>query len=98
MLDPRLLPPDFWSQLYMALAHLGVMVGMAVNAALSMALAHAIIPSLVMTRDAPADILTFRRILYPISLASAAVAIYAFARSLVVIVDVIQYMYPRFAI
>ncbi|HEY3109112.1 MAG TPA: hypothetical protein VGL23_10195 [Chloroflexota bacterium] len=81
-----------------AIGYMIVFVGLAINAALSMLLAHAIIPSLVTTDDAPRDVLLFRRILYPIAAASLALTLYALAQALGLIVALLQYAYPRFAL
>jgi hypothetical protein len=71
---------------------------LAVNTALSFLFAHAVIPSLVATGDLPSGLRGLRRLLYPVSAVSLAVALSAFARTLFLAVPVIQQIYPRFAI
>ena len=95
---PRPLDAAGWQLVGVVVNHMIVLMGLAVNAALSMLLSHAIIPSLVMTHDAPNDIQVFRRVLYPIAAVSAILAIYSFTRAIAALIGVVNLMYPSFAI
>jgi hypothetical protein len=97
-MDPRLLGPEQWGQLSRLLVNLFLFVGLAVNAALAFLLSHAIIPSLVVSGDAPREIGVIRRLLYPIFLVSAVLTLYALSRALYLAVVFLQQFYPRFAI
>jgi hypothetical protein len=87
-----------WQFVQFAVNHLIVTVAFAVTGALSLVLAHGLIPSLVMTHDAPPDILIFRRILYPIAIVALLLAIFTVVRAFVVAFPVMRDMFPRFLI
>lgn len=97
-MDPRFIGLEQWELINRALIHLVLFVGLAVNAALSLLLGHGIIPSLVTSGHSPPEILRFRTLLYPVFAASLLLTLYAFARGLWLAVDVIQQIYPRFAL
>ena len=97
-MDPRFLPPEQWDQLSLVLAYLFLFVGLVINTALSFLLAHGVIPSLVNTTWATPDAQIFRRVLYPVFVISGLLAAFALWRALAVLIDVLQYFYPRFAI
>jgi hypothetical protein len=97
-MDPRFLPPDQWNQLSLALAHFFLFVGLVINTALAFLLAHAVIPSLVNTSWAAPDTQGFRRFLYPIFVISGVLAAITLGRGLYVLIQVLHYFYPRFAI
>jgi hypothetical protein len=96
--NPQPLGAGDWEQISRALHLLVVFVGLAVNAATALLLGQAVLPSLVGTADVPADLLRLRRPLLLIGLASAVLLVLALARGLALAVDVIQRVYPRFAI
>ena len=87
-----------WQFVQFAVNHLIVTVAFAVTGALSLVLAHGLIPSLVMTHDAPPDILVFRRILYPIAVVSLILALFTAARAFLIALPVMFEMFPRFLI
>jgi uncharacterized membrane protein len=97
-MDPGLLGPEQWGQINRLLIHLVLFVGLAVNGAIAFLLAHAIIPSLVGSAEAPRQALAFRWVLYPLFAASLALTFSAFARALRSAIAVLQQIYPRFAI
>jgi hypothetical protein len=97
-MDPRLIGPEQWDQISRLLNNLFLFVGLAVNAGLAFLLGHAIIPSLVRTGDAPAEVMGFRRVLYVVFAASLALTLYALGRALYLAITVLQQIYPRFAI
>ncbi len=97
-MDPRFLPPDQWNQFSLVLAHLFLFVGLVINTALAFLLAHGVIPSLVNTTWASPDTQVFRRILYPVFVISGLLAALALGRALYLLIEVLNYFYPRFAI
>lgn len=97
-MDPQYLYREHWDLIGSLLPHLVLFVALVVNMAISFLLAHAIIPSLAMTRDIPEDLHKLRRILYPISAVSLGLAAVVLGRAVSLMVAVLQYYYPRFAI
>ena len=97
-MDPRFLGPEQWDQLTVLLLHLFLFVGLIINTALAFLLAYGVIPSLVNNTLATTNTLAFRRVLYPVFVASGVLAAYALGRSIYLIVGLVSYFYPRFAI
>ncbi|MSQ23239.1 MAG: hypothetical protein EXR58_01610 [Chloroflexi bacterium] len=71
---------------------------LAINTAVTFLIAHAVIPSLVTTGDAPTSVGTIRRTLYFIFAVSFLVAGYAGSRALGQAITLIDQIYPRFVI
>jgi hypothetical protein len=97
-MDPRILGPEQWGLLSRLLPNLFLFVGLAVNAALAFLLSHAIIPSLMVSGDAPREVGLIRRLLYPIFVASLLLTLLALGRALYLAVVFLQQFYPRFAV
>ena len=97
-MDPRFLGPEHWNMLSVALLHLFLFVGLVINAALAFLLAYGIIPSLVNNTLAAPNTLALRRVLYPVFVISGLMAALAFRNAIVLIVDLVTYFFPRFAI
>lgn len=97
-MDPRLIGPEQWLLIDRALNSLVLFVVLAINTAIAFLVAHAIIPSLVATNDAPAVVNGFRKFLYPLVVLSLLAATFAFVRAIALSVTVINQIYPRFAI
>ena len=97
-LDPRLLGPAQWALVNVSMRSLAFFVVLAINTAVCFLVAHALIPSLITTGDAPGDLHRLRRVLYPLAAASLVAAIFAFVQALSYGVALIQQIYPRFAI
>jgi hypothetical protein len=97
---PYATPLDYaqWQILIFAINHLIVTVAFAVTGALAIVLAHGLIPSLVMTHDAPPDILVFRRVLYPIGVVGLVLALFAAVRAFLLALPVLYQMFPRILI
>lgn len=91
--DPLVLQQ--WELTRWAINHLIVAVGFNVTGALSLLLAHALIPSLVLTHDAPRDIGVFRTPLYFIAVASIALGITSIVRAAFIAIPVVFEMFPR---
>jgi hypothetical protein len=87
-----------WELTRYAINHLIVAVGFNVTGALSLVLAHALIPSLVMTHDAPSDISVFRRPLYVIAVLSIAFGVFTIVRAALIAIPVAFDMFPRILI
>jgi hypothetical protein len=97
-MDPRFLDPEHWNQLSIVLLYLFLFVGLIINTALSFLLAHGIIPSLVNNTLATPDAMVFRRVLYPVFVVSGVLTAIALWRAIGLIIDFVNYLYPRFAI
>jgi hypothetical protein len=97
-MDPAVLRPEQWDQIGRAMISLYAFVGLALTSAFAFLLAHAILPSLVTSRDVPAELAVYRRVLYPLFGLALLLTLYAFARALVLIVGVLQQVYPRWSI
>jgi hypothetical protein len=96
--DPTLLTPGPWDELSRALVNLTMFVGLVVTAALAFLCGHAIVPSLIATRDVPPQARLFRWIFYPLSAVCLVPMLYALAQALSLIVGVLQRFFPRFVI
>ena len=97
-MDPTLLTPGLWDELSSALVSLALFVGLVVTAALAFLCGHAIVPSLIGTRDVPPQARLFRWIFYPLSAVCLVPMVFALARALSLIVGVLQQFFPRFVI
>ena len=97
-MDPRFLYAEHWNQISLLLLHLFLFVGLVINTALSFLVAHGVIPSLVRNALATTDTLSLRPILYGVFVVSGLMAAFAFSRAIYLIVDVVSYLFPRFAI
>lgn len=87
-----------WELTRYAINHLIVAVGFNVTGALSLVLAHGLIPSLVMTHDAPRDIGAFRPPLYVIAILSIALGVTTIVRAATIAIPVVFEMFPRILI
>lgn len=97
-MDPRLAGPNEWLLMTQAMHSLVLFLVLAINTAACMLVAHGVIPSLIMTGDAPPEFNRFRRILYSLFVIGFAAAIFAFGRAIVLAVALLNEIYPRFAI
>jgi hypothetical protein len=90
--------PEQWSQVSVALTHMFLFVGLAINTALAFLLGHGVIPSLVTNSYSPQSVLMLRRALYPISAISLVLALFALSRAITAMIAFLQQFFPRFAI
>ena len=97
-LDPQVLGPQQWALVNQALGTLVLFVILLINTAVSFLIAHAVLPSMVYTEDVPSDFSRYRRMLYPISFVSLLATAFAFQRAIGIAIDLMQQVYPRFAI
>jgi hypothetical protein len=98
MLDPQPLATADWAEIGAVLTYLVLGVALAVNAAAALLLSYAVLPSLAATADISPDLLWVRRLSVPIGLVAAALTLLALSRGLSLAVEVVQRIYPRFAI
>ena len=70
-MDPQLMNATLWGDLSRAMVGLFLFVGLVINAGLAFLCGHAIIPSLVGTRDVPPITRAFRWVFYPVFAVSA---------------------------
>jgi hypothetical protein len=94
-MNPTNLRPEQWEQIARALIYLYAFVGLALTAAFAFLLAHAVLPSLITSRDVPEELGAYRRVLYPVFAVAVLLTLYALARALVLTVGVLQEFYPR---
>jgi hypothetical protein len=78
--------------------YLFLFVGLVINTALSFLVAHGLIPSLVRNDLATTATLPLRPILYVVFAISGLLAAFTFSQAIRLIVEVLTYFYPRFAI
>jgi hypothetical protein len=95
-MEPGFIGPQQWDQVGRAILLLFLFAAFGLNAALSLLLGHAVIPSLVSTEDAPRTVGTLRWALYPVFVLSLALALYCVVRALIVTVSFLGAYYPRF--
>jgi hypothetical protein len=97
-MDPRIIGLEQWDQINRALINWYLFVALAANTAVAFLVAHAVIPSLLLTDDAPRDVRPLRWVFYPISAVSIVLMFYMLFRALSLAVYALQDIYPRFAI
>lgn len=97
-MDPTLLTPGLWDQLSRAILSLSLFVGLVVTAAMAFLCGHAIVPSLIGTRDVPPQAQLFRWIFYPLAAVCLVPMLYALVHALSLTVAVLQQFFPRFLI
>ncbi|HEY7064802.1 MAG TPA: hypothetical protein VII06_25235 [Chloroflexota bacterium] len=97
-MNPTTLTTAQWDQLRDVMQSLYAFTGLGLTAALVFLLGHAILPSLVESGDAPAEVGAYRRVLDPIFVLSLLLTLYAFGRMLVLGVGVLQQYFPRWSI
>ncbi len=95
-MDPRSLGADEWGQISRLMVFLFLFTGLGLTSALGFLLGHAIIPSLVESRDVPRSANAVRWIAYPVSILALALTLYALTRALMLALAVMQSVYPRF--
>ena len=97
-MDPRIIGPEQWIIINRIQPLLVLFVGMMVNGAISLLIAHAIVPSLIDTGDLPEKWNKLRVVLYPVSLVSMVLMACAFFTAVGLLTDVIPQIFPRYAI
>lgn len=95
-MDPRIIGAEQWLQIQQALAHLVLFAALVVNGVLAFLMGHAVIPSLIVTGDAPQDIGRYRSVLYGVFAVSMLLMVYALVRALILAYQAIDFIYPRF--
>jgi hypothetical protein len=94
-MDPQVVTLEQWSQISRLLIFLFLFTGLGLTSALGFLLAHAILPSLVASRDAPPALATLRLLAYPIAAAALLLTAYALVRALGLAGDLMLHIYPR---
>jgi hypothetical protein len=95
-MDPQPLKASDWLEINRLLLYLVLFGGLGLTAALSFLVSHAVIPSLVESRDAPRLLGSVRWLAYPIAAMGLILGLYAFARVAMLAADVMGRVYPRF--
>jgi hypothetical protein len=94
-MDPQVIGADQWAQISRALIYLFLFTGLGLTSAMGFLLGHAVVPSLIDSRDAPAVVGALRWLAYPVSVAAIALAVYALLRGLLLVTSIAQQIYPR---
>jgi hypothetical protein len=94
-MDPQVLGAGQWAEISHLLVYLFLFSGLGLCAALAFLLGHAILPSLVASRDAPPAVGALRWVAYPIAGLALLLGAYALARALGLAGQVVQQVYPR---
>lgn len=97
-MDPAPILPVQWNQIAHLLITLPAFVGLALTAAFAFVLGRVVIPAVGGTGSPDEDVRPIRWVLYPVAILSLAVMLVALARALVLSVEIIRYIYPRFLI
>jgi hypothetical protein len=97
-MDPRPLSPSEWDQLTRALALLSLFVAFGTTGSLALLLGYAMLPSLVASADVRQELLRLRRVLLPLGILALVLMLVALWQALVLGLDVVQRIYPRFAV
>jgi len=91
-MDPNFIGASEWAQLGQVIRFLGLLPLSAIVLMFSLALAHAIIPSLVASHHIPRWALRFRPFFYATSAAGAVAVVFVFA-TLIGLLDVVETIY-----
>ena len=97
-MDPRSIGIEQWDQIHRALINWYLFVALAANTAVAFLVAHAVIPSLLLTDDVPREVQTLRWVLYPVSAISIVLMFFVLFRAIALAVIALEEIYPRFAI
>jgi hypothetical protein len=97
-MTPAPLDAAIWAQAGRVLDLLYLFAGLAIAGATAFALAHAVIPSLAASGEAPRPVVALRRVFYPLFAVALVMALYALWRALAVALELVRAMYPRLAI
>jgi hypothetical protein len=95
-MDPSLITADDWQRLARMLNDLYVATGLGITAAMAFLVAHAVIPSLVATRDVAEGLSWLRWVFYPIFVAALGLTCFALARVFSQGVAFLDGFYPRY--
>jgi hypothetical protein len=95
-MDPQPLNSAEWVHIGRLMTFLVLFTGLGLASALGFLLGHAVLPSLIDSRAAPALLVAMRRFAYPLSALGLVLALYALARALTLAIEVMQRVYPRF--
>lgn len=100
-MDPLPLSPGQWDQLARLLVDVTAFAGLAITAAFAILLSRVVLPTFA-DEDADdaigAGIRTVRRLLYPVAAAATVGMVVALGRGLLLAVDLMRDVYPRFLI
>jgi hypothetical protein len=94
-MNPQGPTTDQWDQISHALIFLFLFTGLGLTSAMGFLFGHAIVPSLVDSRDMLRPLSVLRWLAYPLALLALALAVYALGRALALATGVAQAIYPR---
>lgn len=94
-MDPQAVSAADWTEISRVLILLYLFCGLGLASALSFLFGHAIVPSLVESRDAPRAIAVLRWAAYPLALVGTVLTVYALARAFGLATDLMLRIYSR---
>src|SRR4051812_47192217 len=94
-MDPQVIDAGQWAQISRSLVYLFLFAGLGLTSAIGFLFGHAILPSLVDTRDAGATASMLRWLAYPVSAVALVLAGLALVRGVMIAITVTQQIYPR---
>jgi hypothetical protein len=94
-MDPQAIGPEQWARISHMLTYLYLFTGLGLTSALGFLFGHAIIPSLVASRDMPPALGTLRWLAYPLSGVALALMLYALIQGVRLALEVMRDVYPR---
>ena len=98
-MDPASIGPEQWDRIGRALVSLSAFVALTLTGGLAFLLGHGVVPSLAAGGDPRTDgAERLRSVLDPLFAISLVLALVALGRALVLAVDVLRELYPRFLI
>jgi hypothetical protein len=97
-MEPQPLQTADWVRIGAALVHLYLFLAFAVVAATATLLWRAVIPSLVESADAPAVVLSLRRVLAPLGVIAALLMLVALVEGLLLAYTALSQLFPRFGV
>jgi len=97
-MDPQFIDSARWELIALALRQLVLFVTFMVCMAFTFLVAHALIPSLVTMDEMPHPMTSLRPLFYGFSAISLVLMVFSFGRAVFIIVPLLQYIYPRYAI
>lgn len=96
LMDPRALDPQQWDRIAQSLVSLYAFAGLGLAGACALLLGRAVMPALL--DDAGGAARTLRRAPTPLGAIGLALAAVALGRGLILALDVLAALYPRFAV
>lgn len=98
MEQPVYVTPAQWTQIAAAVTYLILFVALGLTALVAFLMGHAVLPSLETTRHMQVNVAVLRRVLTPLALVAFTLMLFVFVRAIVLAVEVLEVVFPRFLI